>query len=358
MEITDVFSELLLDWYSQHRRDLPWRGGQDPYKIWISEVILQQTQVCQGMPYYRRFLERYPSVSALARSTSEDVLRLWEGLGYYKRAHQLHRCAQLLERDYGGQFPSSYQELCRLPGIGPYTAAAIASMAFRQVVPAIDGNVNRVITRVFGVMCDISKSAGRKLVSQIAYQIIDRKSPDLFNHAMMDFGALCCRSRAPLCKTCVFQKYCVAYAKHTQYLLPVKGQKAKKRTRYFHYYIIQYQDRFYLKIRDQKDIWLGLYDFYLIECDQAMSLNHVRDELLDMVGRYHVPVVDLKIRDIHQLTHQTLVVHFHKIIINNDVKPVMDDFLEKKSLRPFTLQEVVGLPKSIVMQRIIQRLTL
>lgn len=358
MEITDVFSKLLLGWYSQYRRDLPWRGSQDPYKIWISEVILQQTQVRQGMPYYGRFLERYPSVSDLARSTREEVLRLWQGLGYYKRAHQLHQCAQLLEQDYGGQFPSNYQALCRLPGIGPYTAAAIASMAFRQVVPAIDGNVNRVITRVFGIVCDISKSAGKKLVSQIAYQIIDRDVPDLFNHAMMDFGALCCRSRAPLCKTCVFQKYCVAYAEHRQDVLPIKGQKIKKRIRYFHYYIIQYQDKFYLKKRNQKDIWLGLYDFYLIECDQAIGLDHVRDELLDMIERYHMPVIDLKIRDIHQLTHQTLMIYFYKVIIHDDIKLVIDDFLEKKSLKSFTLDKIVDLPKSIVMQRIIQRLAL
>ncbi|WP_161622743.1 A/G-specific adenine glycosylase [Cesiribacter andamanensis] len=202
----------LLDWYQRNQRDLPWRQTRDPYRIWLSEVILQQTRVQQGLPYYQRFVEKFPTVEALAAATQQEVLRLWQGLGYYSRARNLHACAQQVVAQWGGAFPQTYHLLLSLPGIGRYTAAAIASFAFKEAVPVVDGNVYRVLARLYADPTDIAKPQAFAHFFALAQQLIDPRQPDVFNQALMEFGALHCTPQKPLCLYCPLKEHCQAYA--------------------------------------------------------------------------------------------------------------------------------------------------
>ena len=307
MDAPGFFTPALLHWYARNGRDLPWRHTADPYAIWLSEVILQQTRVSQGMPYYQAFLETFPTVQALAAADEAEVLRLWQGLGYYSRARNLHQTARQLTSEYGGTFPNTYQGLLRLRGIGPYTAAAIASFAFREPVAVLDGNVYRVLARVFGIETDISSLAARTEFSALANALIDRRQPDTFNHAIMDFGATQCVPVSPKCLFCPMQPHCVAAHTGRQHLLPVKTIKAAIRSRYFHYLVLQQGDRLAFVQRQPGDIWQGLYDFPLVEAPEPLELAGIlaaRPQLLagTPAGGYG-PVT-------HVLTHQRLQARF------------------------------------------------
>src|SRR6185369_7763226 len=219
----DFFSSMIIDWYHANHRNLPWRATIDPYKIWLSEVMLQQTRVAQGLPYYERFVCSFPTVFDLAMATEQNVLRLWQGLGYYSRARNLHRCAKEVVEKFNGHFPNSFNELSKLPGIGDYTAAAIASIAFRQPVAVVDGNVYRVLARVFGIEKDITSGEGKKHFFSFANELINKERPDLFNQAVMEFGALHCVPKKPKCGECIFSKSCEANQRNLQAVLPIKS---------------------------------------------------------------------------------------------------------------------------------------
>ena len=223
----------LINWYNQNKRDLPWRGNRDPYKIWLSEIILQQTRVDQGMPYFISFVEKYPTVYHLAKASIDDVLRSWQGLGYYSRARNLHKCANTIVEKYKGKFPSTRSELIKLPGIGPYTSAAIASMAFGKKEAVVDGNVIRVITKLYGIEEDISEQKTVNQIRIIVDELIPSSNPDLFNQAIMEFGALHCTSKSPSCNTCGFLGICEAQLNGKQGLIPFKLKKTKIRLRFF-----------------------------------------------------------------------------------------------------------------------------
>lgn len=313
-----AFVKRLLGWYATHKRPLPWRKDRDPYKIWLSEVILQQTRVTQGLPYYERFLKAYPTVHHLASATEQEILHLWQGLGYYSRARNLHRCSQYIVEKLGGKFPQTYRELLKLPGIGAYTAAAVASMAFGEQVAAVDGNVYRVLSRLFGIEDDIGTGKGQKIFRQLAQKIVPKQEAGNYNQALMEFGALHCTPQKPQCATCPFQNECVAYQTNKQALLPIKKRRIKVKKRFFHYLIIHFKDRVFVKKREEKDIWQGLHDFYLIEdtllYDQLETLN---DPLIPYLKEHDLTNEGSVSTLVHQLTHQRLYMRFFHVYLDN-----------------------------------------
>lgn len=312
-----TFSQKLIRWYHRHHRDLPWRRTTDPYKIWLSEIILQQTRVVQGTPYYLRFVEKYPTVRDLARANEPDVLRLWQGLGYYSRARNLHHTARQVVTEFGGEFPNSYSELLKLKGVGEYTAAAIASFAFNEAVPAVDGNVYRVLARIFGIKTDITHSSAKREFTAAARRLIPFDDPATFNQAMIEFGAIQCQPIAPDCLLCPFNDSCYAFEHGAQSLLPVKSKKAKVKNRYLNYIVLEKERQLAMKERTAKDVWKGLYDFPLIETSQEANApdDLTGDNLLTQwteAGRLTVPQKTY----VHLLTHQKLHVKFWQIQVN------------------------------------------
>ncbi|MGI2262195.1 A/G-specific adenine glycosylase [Candidatus Cardinium hertigii] len=351
-----IFRRLLLSWYKLHQRCLPWRTTKDPYKIWLSEIILQQTRVVQGLPYYERFIAQYPSVVALSRATEQDVLCLWQGLGYYSRARNLHHCARTIVEKYNGVFPTSYRSLLTLKGVGPYTAAAIAAVSFKEVVAAVDGNVYRVLARIFGLTYDIGTSQGRKQMHQFATLLVDPIQPDTYSQAIMDFGALQCTPVAPFCTTCIFNSYCVAFYTDRQKVLPVKTNKLYKRVRYFDYFILQYKEVIYMKKRIKRDIWQGMYDFYLLENKQRLVVDQMEDPLCRLAKSHHLSITTFEKEACHLLTHQKLLVKFHKIEVTSAFLQATNDLLNQFSLVSFNRSQIQTLPKPILIQNFLKRL--
>lgn len=261
------FSNTLINWYNEHRRDLPWRNTRDPYRIWISEIILQQTRVTQGLEYYRRFIERFPNVTTLANAPEDEVLRLWQGLGYYSRARNLHAAAKSMN----GTFPTDYAGVKALKGVGDYTAAAICSIAYRMPYAVVDGNVYRVLSRYFGIDTPIDSTQGKKEFATLADELLDRHRPDLYNQAIMDFGAMVCTPVSPDCAGCPLADSCVALASSTVTERPVKAKKTKTTDRYLTYLKIIADGHTFIRKRDDNDIWKGLYEYPLIETAQPIA---------------------------------------------------------------------------------------
>jgi A/G-specific adenine glycosylase len=265
-------SAILTSWYQKHRRSLPWRDTNDPYRVWVSEVILQQTRVNQGIEYYYRFLERFPEVCILADAPLDEVLKLWQGLGYYTRARNLHKAAHKVCYDHQGQFPRTYEGLIQLPGIGEYTASAVASFCFNEPVAVVDGNVARVLSRLEGIDLPVNSSRGKKELAKLAQSIISRKDPAAHNQAIMEFGSLQCTPRQPDCPECPLKDRCAAYQGGMVNQLPVKQRKQKKRRRHFYYLDIEHQGDIFLHKRKENDIWNSLYQFPLIETHQPLEI--------------------------------------------------------------------------------------
>ena len=269
-------TQALMLWHRQHNhRQMPWKGEGDPYRIWLSEVILQQTRVEQGLPYYERFVAKYPTVKHLASTPLDEVLKCWEGLGYYSRARNLWQTAGVVANQLDGIFPTDYEGLLKLKGIGPYTAAAVSSFAYREPRAVVDGNVQRVLARYFGIEAPVDSAAGKNLLAKLAQDLIDSRRPDLYNQAIMDFGATVCMPKAPLCADCPLASRCIALAKDKTGTLPVKGAKPARRERFFHYLVITNGSHTWLRQRNGNDIWKGLFEFPLLEADYAMQADDV-----------------------------------------------------------------------------------
>lgn len=267
------FAPILEQWYEHHKRNLPWRHTRDPYRIWLSEIILQQTRVAQGLPYYERFVAAYPTVTDMAQAEERDLLRLWQGLGYYSRARNLHQTARLVSTELKGNFPNSYHNLLKLKGIGVYTAAAIASFAFGERVPVVDGNVYRVLARFFGIAEDITTTSAKKTFADLAFRLIQKAGdPATYNQSIMEFGAIQCTPVSPECMLCPLQQACIAYQTGRQQSLPVKAKKAAVRERFFHYFVFRHRGRIALRERTARDIWQHLYDFALLETDEPKPM--------------------------------------------------------------------------------------
>ncbi|MDO4702765.1 A/G-specific adenine glycosylase [Tannerella sp.] len=302
-------SEQLRAWYRANKRDLPWRNTSDPYRIWISEVILQQTRVAQGLDYYYRFIERFPDVESLAEAPQEEVLKYWQGLGYYSRARNLHEAAKDIRQRFGGVFPSSYEEIRSLKGIGEYTAAAIASFAWNLPYPAIDGNVIRVLGRLFAVETPADSGKGKSEYRQLATLVMPPQQAGEHNQALMEFGALHCIPRNPDCTNCPMVKQCAGHASGNPHRFPVKQHKTKTRDRFFHYFFITHGTDTYLHQRTGNDIWKGLFELPMIETETPADLNALQEtpafgKLFQETGHLEfTPVVD-EIR--HILSHQIL----------------------------------------------------
>jgi len=254
-ELLSTFPVLLLQWNSYlNTRQMPWKGEKDPYKIWLSEIILQQTRVEQGWKYYEKFITLFPDINKLAAAKDEKIYKLWEGLGYYSRCKNLIETARFISKKLKGKFPDTFEDILSLKGVGNYTASAVASFAYDLPHAVVDGNVFRVLSRVFGIKKPIDSTEGKKLFSQLAFELLDKKRPGIYNQALMDFGAVICKPQNPLCHSCVLKDHCFAYKKGLVNKLPVKEKKIKITTRWFNYLVIGYNDKIYIHKRTSNDI--------------------------------------------------------------------------------------------------------
>lgn len=339
------FTKKVVRWFEKNKRDLPWRDTKEPYRIWLSEIILQQTRVNQGLPYYLKFVETFPSVFDLASASEQKVLRLWQGLGYYTRARNLHKCAKEVVRCYNGNFPKTFDELKTLPGIGDYTAAAIASISFGQQVAVVDGNVFRVLARIFGVDTPINTREGKRIFSKLANELVPTENPDIHNQAMMEFGAIFCTPQNPSCDICPFQADCFVYKSALQHQLPVKLQLKKARKRYFYYFVIQKRKTFLMKKREEKDIWRGLYDFVLVETKQLVDPEKLlfTNESLKKFRKGKVSAISTMYK--HVLSHQLIYSRFVQLTLRQDID------LSGSGLKFYSLNKVADLPKPVLISK-------
>ena len=308
-------ADILLDWYAREGRDLPWRRTRDPYRIWLSEVILQQTRVAQGMEYYLRFTERFPDVASLAAAPEDEVLKLWQGLGYYSRARNLHAAARQVVERFGGRFPVALEEVRSLRGVGDYTAAAICSAAYDAPCAVVDGNVYRVLARLFDLDAPIDSTAGKRAFAELAQSQLDTAHPGRYNQAIMDFGALRCTPSSPRCEVCPLAGQCLALAAGTVAARPVKQGKTRVRDRWFNYLHVSSGDRTLLRRREGRDIWQGLYEFPLIETEGPAELPELvrLPQFRELLGDAPWHLVRSIPLPKHQLSHQTLHAVVHRI---------------------------------------------
>ncbi|GHC45993.1 A/G-specific adenine glycosylase [Ulvibacter litoralis] len=309
------FRKNLISWYLVHKRELPWRSTRDPYAIWLSEIILQQTRVAQGLPYYERFLRAFPTVEDLAAASEEKILKLWQGLGYYSRARNLHFTAKYIVDELHGVFPTTYKELLTLKGVGDYTASAIASICYNEPAAVVDGNVYRVLSRVFGISTPVNTTEGIKQFKALAQELVDEKDPGTFNQASMEFGARYCVPQNPDCKSCIFNSICDAYASELVGTLPVKLKKTTVRKRYFNYIVVLSEaHKTILQQRSGKGIWQQLYEFPLIETKKDLTYAEliVMNEFKELSEELCVEDISLynDTLIIHKLSHQHLYTRF------------------------------------------------
>ncbi len=321
------FSGRLAQWYASNHRHLPWRETSDPYAIWLSEIILQQTRVDQGMAYYQRFINQWPDVFSLAEATEQEVLKLWQGLGYYSRARNLHATAKMIVKQHNGIFPSDFDSISKLKGIGSYTAAAIASIAFGLPYPVIDGNVYRFMSRLFGLTEPVNSGSGRKKLNLLLNELIDRSQPGAFNQGLMEFGALQCRPQTPDCISCIFQSQCHAFQNRQVGNLPVRAAKTKVKQRYFNYIIATWEQKHELMTmvckRWQEDIWKGLFEFPLIETDGDVPIEFLVGTPLwqHFFNEQHYTLLRQSAVQKHVLTHQKIYARFFHLHFTGPLAP-------------------------------------
>ena len=320
--MSTAFTRLLLKWNkNSNHRPMPWKGEADPYKIWLSEIILQQTRVEQGWDYYEKFVKKYPTIFKLANAKDEQVFKLWEGLGYYNRCRNLLHTARFIVEKYNGVFPNTYDSLLALKGIGPYTASAIASFAFNLPYAVVDGNVFRVFSRYYGIASATDMPEGVKLFNKVAVENLDHKKPGLYNQALMDFGATICKPMAPLCSSCVMQKTCVAFKSNQINVLPIKLKQIQKRKRYFDFFIFKNENNWLLQKRGNEDIWAGLYQFYLVENSSLLPANpsYLNQVLQNQLAIKNKEVINsIVTAPVHQLlTHQQLTIRFIEVTLKS-----------------------------------------
>jgi A/G-specific adenine glycosylase len=334
-----IFSKTLIHWYLQNKRDLPWRNSTNPYHIWLSEIILQQTRVAQGTPYFAAFIENFPTIHHLAQASEQQVLKLWQGLGYYSRARNLHKTAQIISFEMNGVFPKNYLELLKLKGVGEYTAAAIASFAYNERVAVVDGNVFRVLSRYIGIENDIADAKSKNVFKETAQLLMEHAEPNVFNQAIMEFGALQCVPKNPNCTQCVFNQSCFALQQKKVLDLPVKTKKAKSKNRFFNYLIfIDSTQKTIVQERRKKGIWQNLYEFPLLETDNTVNEAVILDEILQKKHLKSINFEVTKVNDevlIHKLTHQNLHITFWKIEVHDEIEGAQS-FEEIKKL-PFPI---------------------
>ena len=349
MESSQIrIDKILVPWYLENKRDLPWRRAKNPYEVWLSEIILQQTQVVQGLPYYEKFLTHFPTVHHLARASEQEVLKLWQGLGYYSRARNLHDTAQQISTQFGGVFPDTFEGLLALKGVGVYTASAIASICFDRPKAVVDGNVYRVLSRIFGIDLPINETSGIKRFQELANQHLDVNDPGTYNQSIMEFGALQCVPKNPDCTNCPLTQHCVAFATGAVPRLPVSIKKIKVKTEYYNFLVLQ--DRsggLWMQARPANGIWPNLYEFPLIPSEGPMDLAQILEKGNSMCADLNNFIQDLECYNpvpwVHRLTHKKLMIVFWR------------GFLQNPPPKRYGLEEVAALPVPAVIARFIDQ---
>lgn len=322
------FTEQLLDWNLHHNsRTMPWKGIKDPYRIWLSEIILQQTRVEQGLPYYERFISTYPTIQDLAAAPDEAVFRLWQGLGYYARCKNMLAAARQVVQTYSGRFPDTYEQIQSLKGIGPYTAAAIASFAFNSHHAVLDGNVFRVLSRYFGIDTPVDSTAGKKEFAALAQDLLPTSQSAVYNQSIMDFGAVVCKPQQPLCTQCPLAKKCVAHRQQIVALLPVKSKKLVIRKRYFYYIVLDYKGQVFIRKRTGNDIWQNLHEFILLETPAPMTAEELQSTpaFKDLLHKVVYTVQGISPAFKQQLTHQTI--HSQFLLLSASKQPAIAEYM-------------------------------
>lgn len=335
-------SDKLIAWYKSNKRDLPWRNTKDPYKIWLSEIILQQTQVIQGTSYYLKFIENFPTVTDLANAPEDIVMRLWQGLGYYSRARNLQSAAKYIQNKHKDVFPKTFDEIKELKGVGDYTAAAVASFAYKLPYATVDGNVYRVLSRLFNIETPINSTQGKKEFQLIADEILNSKKPDIHNSAIMEFGALFCKPQNPKCEICALQAYCLAFENKTVASLPIKVNKVKIKNRYFNYIIFNYKSKVYISKRTEKDIWQNLYEFYLIESSGLIDEDIVLSDIeLNKLCSSFILKNKTTLKK-HILSHQHLYATFYELEIKSPLQSSQFIEISREELNNFGLPQLIN----------------
>lgn len=318
------FGQVLLNWYLKNKRDLPWRKTKDPYKIWISEIILQQTRISQGTDYYNRFIFQYPTIKSLSNANMDAVLKLWQGLGYYSRARNIHETAKTITQYYNGVFPETYDKILKLKGVGEYTAAAIASIAFDEPVAVVDGNVFRVLSRFMCIKKPIDSTDGKKIFKLIACQLMHKSNPGDYNQAIMELGALLCTFQSPQCGFCPLKKDCCALRNDCISEFPVRSHKKEPRNRYFNYLVIHDNKEILINKRKEKDIWQELYEFPNLESSRFITINEIKKikEWKWLWESKTKPTIHISDQFVHKLTHQTIHAVFIEIELTKISKEI------------------------------------
>jgi A/G-specific adenine glycosylase len=332
----------LISWYKKNKRDLPWRNINDPYKIWLSEIILQQTQVVQGLNYYIKFTETFPTVIDLANAPEDKVMRLWQGLGYYSRARNLHAASKIIKTNHKGKFPNTFESIKELKGVGDYTAAAISSFAFGLPHAVVDGNVYRVLSRLFNIDTPINSTKGKKDFQFLADELLNKKQPALHNSAIMEFGALWCKPKNPKCEECPLQENCMAFENNRVSFLPVKDKKIKIKTRHLHYFIFNYKNNVYIQKRTEKDIWQNLYEFYLIETDESIIADEIfkHKKLKAIIKDFSV--ISIISEKKHILSHQHLYSTFYELEIKTPINTELLLKTKRSDLNHFGFPQLIN----------------
>jgi A/G-specific adenine glycosylase len=343
-----TFQNELINWYLINKRDLPWRHTNDAYTIWLSEIILQQTRVEQGLPYFNKFLENFPTVADFAAAPEAKVLRLWQGLGYYSRGRNMHATAQIVINEHNGVFPALHDELIKLKGVGEYTAAAISSFSSGEARAVVDGNVFRVLSRYFGIGTAINSPAGKKEFFKLANELLYLPDPALYNQAIMEFGAMQCKPKSPNCGICPLKADCFAYQKSEVNALPVKIGKAEKKIRYFNYFVCVNDENILVRERQAGDIWQHLYDFPCIETGNLTTLDDLEFSNLIKKEFGNEVIVTIKSYKKHILTHQIIHVHFFAL------KNYIFNFSKQKELNWVSLNKLDELPQPNVIRNFIE----
>jgi A/G-specific adenine glycosylase len=341
---TTAFTKVLMRWHGrQNKRTMPWKEEKDPYKIWLSEIILQQTRVQQGTDYYIKFIQKYPTVKALAAADDIDVFKLWEGLGYYSRCKNLLAAARFIAKEYGGIFPFTYENILALKGVGPYTASAIASFAYNLPRAVVDGNVNRVLARFFGIKAAIDSTPGKKIFSDLAHLALDKNKAALYNQAIMDFGATICKPRLPLCSQCVLKKECIAFNKKMVLELPVKEKKTGRKNRWFLYVVARHKNKVWVKKRTAKDIWQNLHEFFLTETSSLEPPGKIPASLQGHFGgekNFSITAISEPFRQ--QLTHQHITAIFIDIKMKKNTPVEGMDLVEIENIKNLAFPRLIN----------------
>ena len=343
---TNNFAKYLLYWHQQiNTRTMPWKGEKDPYKIWLSEIILQQTRVEQGLAYYNKFIAIYPTIKTLASAKDDDVFKLWEGLGYYSRCRNLLHTAREIAEKYNAIFPTNYEEIIQLKGIGSYTAAAITSFAYNQPYAVLDGNVFRVLARVFEVNLAIDSTEGKKHFAQLAQELLDKKKPALYNQAIMDLGATICKPQQPICDACCLQKMCKAYLHNTISTYPFKAKKIIVTTRFFYYLILENNNQVLIKKRTEKDIWQNLHEYYLIETQQQQEIDKtvIKNWLKDYLNyNKKFEIISISKPQQQKLTHRTIKGNFISIALHQKIEVENYFWIDKKDIATYSFPRFIN----------------